>query len=435
MGGCLYGIESIKNAVRSNLENKEHAAKGTNRAVPRIVLWVGLTSLLTDLATEMVGSVLPAFLFSVLLLPPLMVGFIDGLYQGAAAILRLPAGLWADKYQHHKRVAAFGYGMSVVAKIGLLFSMQWGLLFALIGLGLDRVGKAVRTAPRDVLIAAHAAKGRQGAAFGLHRAMDAVGALAGPLLAFLILAASPDNYELLLVVSLVFAALGLLVLIAKVPPLKDISSSKPLIYGNPETGAKKSATWKILWRSLKSQRAYWILLGCATSLSLGIVSDGMLYLNLQQTAQTPSSWMPLFYSGTALIFVLSAYPVGRLADKVGAKWIVVGAHAILVLWYLLMLHVPKMVGVAGTLLVMGLFYAATDGVLMAQAALLLPESVRTTGLALLGGLIGLGRMVSSTLFGALWQWQGQIAAFWVFSIILAIAVLTAAFLWPNNASV
>ncbi|MPN11410.1 hypothetical protein SDC9_158711 [bioreactor metagenome] len=111
--------------------------------------------------------------------------------------------------------------MSVVAKIGLLVSMQWGLLIALMGLGLDRVGKAVRTAPRDVLIAAHAIKGQQGAAFGLHRAMDAVGALAGPLLAFLILAASPENYELLLIISLVFAALGLIALLVKVPPLQN----------------------------------------------------------------------------------------------------------------------------------------------------------------------------------------------------------------------
>ena len=156
----MYGIESIKNALSSNRASKgQSASPAATRAVPRVVIWIGLTSLLTDLATEMVGSVLPAFLFSVLLLPPLMVGFMDGLYQGAAAILRLPTGIWADKYQHHKQVAAFGYGMSVMAKIGLLFSMQWGLLIALMSLGLDRVGKAVRTAPRDVLIAAHAEKG------------------------------------------------------------------------------------------------------------------------------------------------------------------------------------------------------------------------------------------------------------------------------------
>ena len=427
----MYGIESLKNALGSNDRASQEVAVSSigHRAVPRVVLWIGMTSLLTDLATEMVGSVLPAFLFSVLLLPPLMVGFMDGLYQGAAAILRLPTGMWADKYQHHKQVAALGYGMSVIAKIGLLFSMQWGLLFALMGLGLDRVGKAVRPAPRDVLIAAHAQEGQQGAAFGLHRAMDAVGALTGPLLAFLILAASPENYELLLAISLVFAALGLIALLVKVPSLKDRSRETAAEVSVQKEG---NSARKTLFGNLRAQRAYWFLLGCATALSLGLVSDGMLYLYLQQNAGVPSSWLPLFYSGTALIFVLSAYPIGKLADKVGAKWIVVGGHALLMLWYLVMLHVPKMVGVGGTLVVMGFFYAATDGVLMAQAALLLPESVRTSGLALLGALMGLGRMASSTLFGALWQWQGQSTAFWVFSAALALAVLLAAWLWPNT---
>ena len=429
----MYSIESLKNALRSRASKEETRSPVESHVVPRVVVWIGMTSLLTDLATEMVGSVLPAFLFSVLLLPPLMVGFMDGLYQGAAAILRLPTGVWADRYQHHKQVAAFGYGMSVVAKVGLLLSMQWGLLIALISLGLDRVGKAVRTAPRDVLIAAHAQKGQQGAAFGLHRAMDAVGALAGPLLAFLILAASPENYELLLAISLVSAALGLIALLVKVPPLKDISR-KATVGASSEkaVGEERLNTWKNLFKNLQAERAYWVLLGCATVLSLGLVSDGMLYLYLQQSAEVPTSWLPLFYSGTALIFVLAAYPVGRLADKVGAKWIVVGGHALLVLWYLVMLHVPKLVGVGGTLLVMGFFYAATDGVLMAQAALLLPESVRTSGLALLGALMGLGRMMSSILFGALWQWQGQSTAFWVFSAVLALAVLLAAWLWPNS---
>lgn len=431
----MYGLENIKSALDSGRVSQEQATSaGGARGVPRVVWWIGITSLLTDLATEMVGSVLPAFLFSVLLLPPLMVGFMDGLYQGAAAILRLPTGIWADKFHHHKQVAALGYGMSVVAKVGLLFSMQWGLLAALIGLGLDRVGKAIRTAPRDVLIAAHAHRGQQGAAFGLHRAMDAVGALAGPLLAFLILAAAPENYELLLGVSLIFAAFGLLALLAKVPALKSLSREKPAGNASVPADAADAATWKRLFQQLKAQRPFWLLLGCATALSFGIVSDGMLYLYLQQNAKMPTSWLPLFYSGTALVFVVFAYPVGKLADKVGAKWIVIGGHALLVLWYLLMLHVPKAVGVAGTLLVMGFFYAATDGVLMAQAALLLPTPVRTTGLALLGALIGFGRMASSTLFGALWQWQGQGTAFWVFSAVLAGAVLMAALLWPGTAT-
>ena len=431
----MYGIESLKNALRGSRVNGNLATQNSPaRAVPRVVIWVGITSLLTDLATEMVGSVLPAFLFSVLLLPPLMVGFMEGVYQGAAAILRLPTGIWADRFQKHKSVAALGYGMSAVAKLALLLSMQWGLLAALISLGLDRVGKAVRTAPRDVLIAAHAESGQKGAAFGLHRAMDAVGALAGPLLAFALLALTPEDYTLLLVVSLIIATLGFLAFLGKVQGLKpggnQERSSRLLDLPMSKTQDEFSS-WKEVLKQLKSQRSFWMLLWCAAALSFGVISDGLLYLYLQQKSQVAVTWLPLFYSGTALVFVLAAYPFGKLADRVGAKWLVVAGHALLMIWYLSLQFLPTLVGIAGTLLVMGCFYAATDGVLMAQAAKLLPSEVCTTGMALLGAVVGLMRLLSSTLFGALWQWNGQVVAFTAFSVVLGISIAATVFLWSK----
>ncbi len=434
-GGSLYGIESLKNALRGSRVNGHLTTQNSPaRAVPRVVIWVGITSLLTDLATEMVGSVLPAFLFSVLLLPPLMVGFMEGVYQGAAAILRLPTGIWADRFQKHKSVAALGYGMSAVAKLALLLSMQWGLLAALISLGLDRVGKAVRTAPRDVLIAAHAESGQKGAAFGVHRAMDAVGALAGPLLAFALLALTPEDYTLLLVVSLIIATLGFLAFLGKVPGLKPGGNQErsSRLFDVPMSKTQgEFSSWKEVLKQLKSQNSFWLLLWCAAALSFGVISDGLLYLYLQQKSQVAVTWLPLFYSGTALIFVLAAYPFGKLADRVGAKWLVVAGHALLMIWYLSLQFLPPLVGIAGTLLVMGCFYAATDGVLMAQAAKLLPSEVCTTGMALLGAVVGLMRLLSSTLFGALWQWNGQVVAFTAFSVVLGISIAVTVFLWSK----
>ena len=428
----MYAVESLKNALRGlRVGRASKAQKPSPSKVPRAVLWIGMTSLLTDLATEMVGSILPAFLFSVLLLPPLVIGLMEGVYQGAAAILRLPGGFWADRFHKHKSVAAWGYGASAIAKLCLVLSMQWGMLAALTGLGLDRIGKAVRTAPRDVLIAHHAQADRMGAAFGLHRAMDAVGALAGPLLAFCIFAWAPENYALLLGISFFCATLGLIVFISRVPGIGRSKDAERIENQKVPQHACEALSWAALVRVLRAQKSYWIFLWCAAALSAGVVSDGLLYLYLQQKYQVPMTWLPLLYSAAAAVFVIAAYPLGHWADTLGPKRLIVAGHGVMMFWYLCIPHVPATMGVVGSVIALGCFYAATDGVLVAQATKLLPSNVSTTGIAFLGAVVGLMRILSSTLFGALWQWQGQAIVFGVFSMVLGLAVVFTAVMWPS----
>ena len=150
------------------------------------MFFLGLTSLLTDISSEMVTSILPLYLVLTLGLTPLQFGFIDGLSQAVAAFARLGSGLLADRWRNHRAVAAAGYGLSALSRLLLLAAGgAWGLLSSAIVL--DRIGKGIRTSPRDALISLSSAPERLGLAFGVHRALDTIGALLGPLLAFAIL--------------------------------------------------------------------------------------------------------------------------------------------------------------------------------------------------------------------------------------------------------
>src|SRR5688500_5578733 len=157
-------------------------------AVPPTVWYLGWTSLLTDVSSEMVNGILPLYLVGYLRLSPLQFGIIDGLYQGVSAVLRLAGGYVADRWRRYKETAVAGYAISALCRLGLLVpGASWSFLASVIAL--DRTGKGLRTAPRDAMITLTSTKANLATSFGVHRSMDAAGALAGPLVAFLILAA------------------------------------------------------------------------------------------------------------------------------------------------------------------------------------------------------------------------------------------------------
>jgi Major Facilitator Superfamily len=175
--------------------------------MPLNVWALGLTSLLTDVSSEMVTSVLPLYVVLHLQWSPMAFGALDGAYQGVATLVRLGSGVVADRWRSHKAVALAGYACSAVAKAGYMAAgAAWPALTA--ALVADRLGKGVRTAPRDALIAASAPVGRMGAAFGLHRTMDAAGAAAGPALVFALLVATPDRFDVVFLTSFWIAVTG-----------------------------------------------------------------------------------------------------------------------------------------------------------------------------------------------------------------------------------
>ena len=410
----VYQIEALKNFSSAVLK------KGL--VSNKVIFFIGLTSLLTDLATEMVASVMPNFLYSVLMLPPLLVGLVDGLYQGFAAILRLPAGYWTDRAKAYRGIAFVGYTFSCIAKLFLLLAIPFGLLMALVGLALDRIGKAIRTAPRDHLIAMHSKQGQLSTSFGLHRSMDAIGAFLGPIFAFLLLYFFSENYQIILIVSFFIALAGLFAFRMGVPRPISVASDVP--QEDAQMKEKERIHIKSAHSFLPEKTTIFFLFFCFL-LNLFVVGDGLLYLQLQQAGLVSQDYLPLLFSGTALVFVFLAYPVGVLADRLGNFKPLAAGFLIIVFLYGVLAAgwLISSGGIVFILVGMGAFYAATDGVLVAQIIKFTAPEKRTTALAIFGAVVGLARFFSSLLFGFLWQMWGSKVAFATFSISLLMSVI------------
>jgi MFS family permease len=385
--------------------------------VSRTVVLLGFTSLFTDIAAEMVVTVLPLYLVYVGGFSPLAFGIIDGIYNGAVALVGLTSGFIGDRWKRHKEVAATGYGLSALAK--LLF-MVVGTAVSAIGavVLLDRLGKGIRTGPRDALISLSTPSAQLGAAFGVHRALDTTGAMLGPLVAFGILAVAPLAFESIFLVSLCLSILGLGILVLLVDP-------RPTAPG--AAAPRRAASLRGALGLLRVRR-YRALLIAASALSLATASDAFIFLALQQNLDLGASLFPLLFVGTAAIYMLLAVPVGRLADRVGRGRVLLAGYGLLLGAYAAVLTpIGGWQLVALALCLLGTYYAATDGVLMAIGSAVIPDELRGTGLALLRTSTSLARLVASIAFGALWTVWGIDVAFASFAAGLVAATALAAF--------
>ena len=206
----MYQIESSSQILQTG---RKLLARGPSRLrVSANVLFLGLTSLFTDISSEMVTSVLPLYMLMNLSLTPMAFGVVDGLYLGAAAVVRLVGGYLADRTRRYKSVAIAGYALSTVSRVGLLaFGSVWGWLLGIVLI--DRIGKGIRSDPRDAMISFSTPASELATAFGVHRALDTAGAMIGPLIAFGILMLAPGAYDAVFVVSLCAALIGLGILV------------------------------------------------------------------------------------------------------------------------------------------------------------------------------------------------------------------------------
>jgi len=380
----------------------------------RNVFFLGLTSLVTDISSEMVTATLPLYLLLTLRLAPLQFGLIDGLNQGASVLVRVASGLIADRWRRVKEVATAGYAFSAVCRIGLLLvGRSWlGLSGVVL---LDRIGKGIRTSPRDAMIAASVPSEKLGTAFGVHRAMDTAGAMLGPLLATALLVAAPGAYDAVFIVSFCFAIVGVAVigLLVESPAAADPAADSPPVSSQ-------------IVRQLLGRQNFRALVLISSGLALTTLSDSFIFLTLQRRFDFSLSLFPLLYVGTALVYMVLAIPIGRMADRLGRRYVFLAGYAFLAVVYglLLLPNVPQALSV-GILLLQGVYYAATDGVLTALASAMLPEQSRTTGLAILTTGTGLARLLASLGYGALWTYLGPNQALTIFLLGLSITVLLA----------
>lgn len=383
------------------------------KGVGSTVVLLGLVSLLTDISSEAVSAVLPLYLTAVLGLSPLAYGFVDGLYQGVSAVVRLLGGWLSDRADRPKWVAVAGYGLSALTKVALLAAQGLGAVTAVITV--DRLGKGLRTAPRDALIAASSPPARLGRAFGVHRALDTTGAAIGPLLAFAILWFVPGDYSAVFVAALAAAVMGLVLLLLLVPDLRP----------RRDSGAPAAATTPPSLGLLR-QRRFGRLMLAAGVLGLLTISDGFLYLSLARRDDLAATWFPLLFVGTNLAYLTLAVPLGRLSDRWGRARVLVGGHLLLVGAYLCAAGpVGGLGATAACLLLLGAFYAATDGVLAALTSTLVPPEVRASGIATTQTVVAAARFASSVGFGSLWMWLGRGPAVYAVAAALAVAVPTA----------
>lgn len=405
----------------SGINPKTHAVslRAQSRAkVSAIIYFIGLTSLMTDISSEMVASVLPIYLFTVLRLSPFEFGLIDGLYNGSTAIVRLAAAYLSDRTQQHKTIAFIGYLLSALSKCGLLVAGVAGWASVAAVILVDRVGKGIRTAPRDALIAENATADNIGAAFGVHRALDAAGALIGPLLATGMLLWLPKRFDYVFMLSLSFALFGLLILGLCVRAKREHAETS-----RPDSPAASFITIDAAIKSFRTP-GFLLLTGASAVLSFFTLTDNMIYIGLQQRLAFPPAYVPLLFVATAAVFMCMAIPAGKLADRFGHLRVFLLGYLMLAVVYALFAVLPTLGGfdIAVYVILLGVFYAATDGVLVALAVKQLPPHVRATGIACISTVSAIGRMGSSFLFGWLWERQDQAQAVGIFSIGMLLAL-------------
>lgn len=414
----MYVAESTRALLR---RRSGRGATGARADVSRTVVLLGLTSMFTDISAEMVATILPVYVVFALGGTPLQLGIIDGLYQGAAAIIRVLAGIGADRRGRHKLFASIGYGLSAGCKLGFVAvgSALPGLASMVL---LDRTGKAIRTAPRDAMISLSANANALGLAFGVHRALDTAGALVGPLLAVALLLAAPGDYDAVFLVSFFIALIGLAMLVLLVPPDATRRGGEQ----QAERAQSRRESFRGTARLLR-ERPYRRLVVVSSALALVTISDGFLFLALQHRMDFAPPLLPLLFVGSAFAYMLLAVPVGRLADRVGRGRVFVTGYLVLALAYTsLLMPTIGPLGLAIYLFMIGAFYAATDGVLAALGSSLLPEDRRAGGLSIIGAADSMMSLVSSVLFGALWTLAGFKAALVLFTAALLLAIGCAA---------
>jgi len=359
--------------------------------LPRQVWVLGWVSFLMDIGSKMIQSVLPLFLVSTLGANLVSVGVIEGMAEMTAAGLKVASGLISDRGgPQRKWLAVLGYGFSaVMIPLYAIASSPGWILAARIG---DRVGKGVRVAPRNALVADATLEHQRGAAYGLRYTLDTVGALLGPILATGLLAVSEQNTRLVFWMAMIPAGFAVAVLIGgiKAP-------------SNPGVSSAKFSSAHPLWQQLKQLGvAYWQIVGVAFLFNLGNSSDAFLLLKADSVGIAFAA-VPLVLTVIHLTSAISAYPVGWLSDRLSRQGVLLTGLALFALTYsgFAIANQPWQVWLL--LGLYGLYQGITQGVLLAMVASRISPELRGTAFGLLSLITGVALLIASV--GAAWLWQ------------------------------
>jgi MFS family permease len=363
------------------------------KGLTRNVVVLGFVSLLTDVASEMLYPVIPLFLIGSLGATPALLGFIDGLAEGGSSVLRWLAGAMSDRFRRRKPFVTAGYSISAFSKplMGLAAYVGGWPMF-LLGRSTDRLGKSIRTSARDALIADSTEAPYRGAAFGLHRAMDTCGAVAGPLVALVLVTLRPG----LPLQWLFFAALipGLLSALLAAVAVKDIPH---VAHPDARPPAIVQSFPKPLWR----------LIAAAAIFSLGNSSDSFLILRSRELGLSFAHVILAFAIYNA-VYAAGALPLGHLSDRIGRKPVVMTGWLIYAIVYFGFARAGSSTAPWVLLGVYGLYQAFSEGVTKALVSDVVPAAQRAGAIGLFYTVSGVGQFAASLLTGWLWnvRWLG-----------------------------
>lgn len=372
------------------------------RSMPRNVLAVSLTSFFMDISSEMVINILPLFLSNVLGVKTNIIGLIEGVAETTSSLLKMFSGWFSDKIGGRKWLAVAGYGISALSKPFFYFANTWGLVAG--ARWADRVGKGIRTAPRDALVADSIQEEQRGLAFGFHRAADTAGAMLGLMIALLVTwlaqrdsaMLSASTFRTIVIISIFPAALAVLA----------------LAIGVKETIKKKQYELpKFAFKSLG--KPFMTFMVIVAIFDLGNSSDAFLVLRAQERGLNILGILGMLITFN-LIYTLISTPAGALSDKIGRRRIIVAGWLIYALIYLGFALASTGVHIWLLYAVYGLYYGLAYGTSKAMVADLVPEALRGTAYGTYNGIIGILDLPASLIAGILWQglgsWQGFGAA-------------------------
>ena len=383
-------------------------------ATPRLPagIWVlGFVSLLMDISSEMIHALLPLFMVGTLGMGVALVGLLEGLAEATALILKVCSGVISDWFGRRKPLAVLGYGLGAATKPLFALATGPGLIFT--ARLLDRVGKGIRGAPRDALVADIAPPEQRGAAFGLRQSLDTVGAFVGPLLAVGLMLLWANDFRAVFAVAIIPAVLCVLLLVLGV---KEPEHAPGTARVNPISKANLK----------RLPRAYWWVVGVGAVFTLARFSEAFLVLRAEQLGMA-LALVPLVMVAMNVVYSLTAYPFGKLSDRVSHHGLLLAGLSVLVAADVVLAVSTHWVGLLLGVALWGVHMGMTQGLLAAMVAAQAPADLRGTAFGFFNLVSGVALLAASVLAGLLWQYLGPA---WTFGAGAAFSVLAmAALAW------
>lgn len=381
------------------------------------IIVLGLISFFMDIATEMVYPIIPLYLTTVFGATPALVGIIEGIAESTASLLRVFSGYITDKYNKKKRIAFIGYSTGFIYKLALIFATNWtGVLAARV---VDRLGKGIRTAPRDVMVSESAEKGEMGKSFGIHKALDMAGSAIGILAAYFLiknLGNADGNYRKIFIISVIPTVIALMMFTL----VNEKKASRGVM--------PKEMFWKNLSELDGRLKLYLLIVFLFT---LGNSSNTFLLLKAKSTGFDDSDVILLYFIYNLTVSIL-CIPFGELSDKVGRKNVLTGGYILFSAVYLGFAFAKMRSSFAILFIVYGIFTAMTAGVERALIAEIAPKRLKGTMLGLHSTIAGLALLPASIICGFLWNSFGSAVPFVFGASMSAVAALIMIFFFKTG---